>query len=534
MLLSANIVTAQFSPGELSLVHRSLEGSTNCTKCHEVGREISGAKCLGCHEEIKQQFDLKRGYHFTASPNKCVSCHKEHLGLGARTILFDEKKFDHSLTGSVLTGKHLMIACEQCHSSKKIRDRVVQNNITAYPHQTYLGLTTECMTCHEDPHRKQFSQDCATCHSTVAWSPVQSFDHSKTTYPLVGKHLQVSCSKCHSSMEKKSQSDHIDFKTANFSDCTPCHVTPHKSKFGGRECISCHTPQGWIGAMGKPFDHQSTAYPLVGKHSSLRCEQCHHANERETFTKTFFLPFKNCTDCHADKHNGDFLKKYNNNCAKCHTEQGYKPSTFTLARHQETRFILTGAHIATVCSACHSSAETKTIVFHFSSIKCESCHKDVHKGQFASQMKGSSCNKCHSTEQWKTSTFDHSQTSFPLAGKHAEAGCADCHHQNEVTSIGTVRFKKVATECQSCHKDVHRDQFRENTKTNCARCHSSSSWASLGFDHETQSTFSLKGAHKKVPCNACHKAEKIGQISFVLFKPLSAECESCHHQRKGR
>ena len=48
--------SAQFSPGELSRSHQKLEGAQNCTQCHEIGKEISGQKCLGCHEEIKTSY----------------------------------------------------------------------------------------------------------------------------------------------------------------------------------------------------------------------------------------------------------------------------------------------------------------------------------------------------------------------------------------------------------------------------------------------------------------------------------------------
>ncbi|TAK61956.1 MAG: hypothetical protein EPO24_05385, partial [Bacteroidetes bacterium] len=79
-ILITDVAYAQFSPGELSRAHEQLEGTTNCTQCHEVGKEISGGKCLNCHLEIKQQLDLKRGFHFHTSTARCVTCHKEHLG----------------------------------------------------------------------------------------------------------------------------------------------------------------------------------------------------------------------------------------------------------------------------------------------------------------------------------------------------------------------------------------------------------------------------------------------------------------------
>ena len=43
---------AQISPGDLSKAHASLEGVSNCTKCHTVGKKVTSEKCLDCHKEI--------------------------------------------------------------------------------------------------------------------------------------------------------------------------------------------------------------------------------------------------------------------------------------------------------------------------------------------------------------------------------------------------------------------------------------------------------------------------------------------------
>ena len=113
---------AQFSPGELTKFHRQLEGSQSCTQCHELGKEISGKKCMDCHTEIQQSIGQKHGYHFTNASQACVTCHKEHLGRDAKTVLFEENNFDHNKTGFTLTGKHTSAACKDCHTVNNIKD----------------------------------------------------------------------------------------------------------------------------------------------------------------------------------------------------------------------------------------------------------------------------------------------------------------------------------------------------------------------------------------------------------------------------
>lgn len=525
-------LVAQFSPGELSRAHESLEGTQNCTKCHEVGKEISGTKCLGCHTEIQHQLGRKKGFHFSSSSEPCVTCHKDHLGKDAKTIRFDEKTFEHSKTGFLLTGKHEKIRCEKCHRSNNIKDETVLALLQKYPHPTYLGLNTECISCHYDPHKGKFQTNCTSCHTTEGWSNVSSFNHTKTKFPLEGKHLQIDCNKCHTFLDKNKSEGQSDFRTAAFTDCAPCHSTPHKSKLNNKECKSCHHPEGWQYAMQKSFDHSMTSYSLVGRHSTLKCEQCHQGNSQKVFKEKFFLPFSHCTDCHTDKHNGEFLTSYNNNCSLCHTEHGFKPSTFTLTKHNESKFILTGAHAAVVCSNCHSRPPQNQLIFHFENVKCETCHEDKHKGQFASMMKDESCETCHSTVQWRTATFDHSATVFPLTGKHQQILCSQCHKETQQGNV--VHFQKQSTDCQSCHNDVHEGQFAVHNATKCGRCHTSEGWKHLLFNHETHSSFSLQGGHKKVECRACHHEERAGNKIFIRFKPLSGRCESCHLKGTGQ
>jgi len=524
----------QFSPGDLSRAHEALEGSQNCTQCHEVGKEISGKKCLACHDEIQSELNAKEGFHFRSMNQTCTACHKEHLGRTARTYSFEPKKFEHTSTGFTLAGKHLMIGCQDCHSPAHIRNAVVTRKSTQYPHDTYLGLSAACVSCHADPHKNKFGQDCSSCHTSVNWQVSNRFDHSRTSFALEGKHAEVACAKCHPGIDKQGAGKEITLAAKSFADCTPCHTSPHLFGVNEMTCSSCHAAQGWELALEKPFDHRQTRYRLVGKHQSVRCEQCHSAAGRTTFAQRFLLSFRKCTDCHTDKHHGEFVKRYNNDCALCHTESGYRPSTFTLVRHSQSRFALTGAHQALLCDECHLQKSDNVWKFHLSSLRCESCHEDVHKGQFAAEMNGASCEKCHSTDRWSTGSFDHSRTSFPLTGKHATAACSDCHKGPMSRMTGSRQFQKISGECESCHKDAHVQQFAVEGKTSCERCHQPDGWKSLLFNHETQSRFSLSGAHKKVACTACHHTEQGTAGAFVRFKPLEVSCAACHKGKDPR
>ncbi len=102
-------------------------------------------------------------------------------------------------------------------------------------------------------------------------------------------------------------------------------------------------------------------------------------------------------------------------------------------------------------------------------------------------------------------------------------------------------YRQAANECgYSDHRDlyrdakrfglldVHRQQLVDYGK--CDSCHTSfSNWKDLEFDHNTQSRFSLEGAHATVACSRCHLPMKVADGSEVVqYKPLGRECVDCH------
>jgi hypothetical protein len=73
--------------------------------------------------------------------------------------------------------------------------------------------------------------------------------------------------------------------------------------------------------------------------------------------------------------------------------------------------------------------------------------------------------------------------------------------------------------CIACHAkdDVHRG----NNGRNCAMCHSPVSWSRVSFNHDKSTRFPLRGAHRRVPCAACHTRP------VAVFKPPMT-CAGCH------
>ncbi|MEO8168320.1 MAG: cytochrome c3 family protein [bacterium] len=511
-------------------MHQQLEGMNNCLQCHETGKEISGKKCLTCHKEIKSALDEKRGFHYKKSSQECIACHKEHLGKNAKTTLFNENTFDHGETGFPRIGKHVSAQCRDCHSKKNIKDARVLAIVNSTGRETYLGLDQQCLSCHADKHNNTVGKDCSKCHSVFAWSPPAGFNHTQTKFALRGKHSTIACSKCHTDLVKKEKNKPVLFATEKFSDCTPCHTSPHSKGFSAKECSSCHTPDGWNQQAGSDkFNHDQTSFRLVGRHAGVACAKCHGSGAKMG-KPSLKLAHNKCIDCHSDYHQGEFKTRYNGDCEKCHTPYGFQPATFTLAMHASGRFALSGAHVATPCEKCHVRNNDGRREFDFTKIRCESCHTDKHGGQFTREMKEQSCAACHSTEDWSPKDFDHARTGFVLEGKHVSTKCERCHISQKIAGADVVQYKGTKTKCESCHEEIHAGQFKSNGETDCKKCHQPAGWKTLSFDHNTQSAFMLTGAHKRVECRQCHREERQGNKTFVRFKPLSAKCESCHAQ----
>lgn len=526
--------TKTFNHKETGYVLEGKHAGLECNKCHNASHISAQERAT-----IKDK-DLNRS--FLGLSTACVPCHQDfhkgRLGPNCQSChnFVDWKtlnigQFDHSKTRYPLTGLHAQVQCAKCHT----------NGADGKPQ--YAGIPFNlCSDCHKDPHHGSFPQACSSCHTTSGWKKIslqgvnEKFDHSKTKYPLEGKHLTVECGKCHANGDFK--------KPIPFQKCTDCHKDAHKGQFAKRadagQCSSCHTVQGWKPSLFTVKEHASTKYPLQGGHARLECAQCHIPKGEDTLYR---VKFDACTDCHKDRHSGQFAAApYFNACDRCHNLEGYKPSTFTLAKHKQTRFVLTGGHIAVPCADCHKeSADFQPkpdVIYHWKSLACTSCHEDVHHGQFNERMKQvradrspMGCEACHTTKSWKELTgFDHSKTKFPLLGSHRATACIDCHKPpNLETKLMNVDFKAAPLLCEDCHEDAHGKQFAKGETTPCADCHNSMKWKPSLFDHEKRTAFSLRGAHQNVKCGECHKLFKeVGAKSVLFYKPTPKDCVACH------
>jgi hypothetical protein len=358
------------------------------------------------------------------------------------------------------------------------------------------------VSCHVDVHRGAVQQDCQSCHTSDRWVPAPGFQHDSTKYKLTGRHRDVACETCHAPRAgmNKAGASRIDpaFRPLEAAECSSCHKDPHAGRLGPA-CNQCHVTSGFADRKPGGFDHARTRYPLRGRHATVRCEGCHAGQKGST------PAYATCGACHADAHAGTAtLAGKAADCADCHDERGFRPATFTVERHRNTKYPLEGKHATVSCNACHVKAADRSLGTAGVRMRppfenCRTCHADAHAGQVASVSNGE-CAACHTVQGWTSSTFPaarHAEFRFALDGKHATAGCGACHRAENRTVFRVERL-----ECVSCHVDPH-----ERREASCGTCHTSTSFRPATVDVAAHAGFRLplEGAHRAVPCMECHE-----------------------------
>jgi hypothetical protein len=174
-------------------------------------------------------------------------------------------------------------------------------------------------------------------------------------------------------------------------------VLPHETF--PADCKLCHVGDSWNQLKEDfSFNHEvHTGVRLEGAHQQARCLRCH--NDRgpvASFQK------QGCAGCHEDVHQG-YLGK---NCKKCHQQASWA-AVGQIEMHQQTRFPLSGAHLAIACSRCHTGGWNGR--FAPTDARCETCHQD----ELAATTNpphiplgwNRRCDRCHMPTRWQYGTI---------------------------------------------------------------------------------------------------------------------------------
>ncbi len=264
-------------------------------------------------------------------------------------------------------------------------------------------MAVRCLECHADV-RKDFTDTstlhgavadarrCTSCHTEHhgAQASLTSMTGFTTAHDQLGFALDAhrrldsgqpfTCESCHA----KSSF------TFEASGCESCHreyqapfIRTHVAEWGA-DCQSCHDGRDRF-SRGR-FSHDSTDYPLTGKHQSTACAACHTG---VTGLSGYAQTPADCASCHTadDKHKGSLGP----DCASCHTTASWEGATFD----HDVFPIDHGESGRSPCKTCHLDPKN------YKSYTCYGCHEHSrarvaaeHRGEVRTQNLDD-CLECH-------------------------------------------------------------------------------------------------------------------------------------------
>lgn len=408
----------------------------------------------------------------------------------------------------------------------------------------------------------------------------QTFDHSRTNFPLLGAHKNVTCETCHAGavfkgvptacaschnddMAKGKSADHP--KTSAI--CSDCHsnsawsnVHVDHSKIS-KDCFSCH--DGKV-ASGKNNGHVKSA---------TACENCHVVSTWRVAKFDHTQTNEPCEACHDRIHatGKPFVHiRSSQDCASCHKVEDWTIGTFDhtgvvdgcFTCHNGTNATgKSGGHLdsSNTCEACHNTVNWTQVTFDHADPKvvgqaCLNCH-DGRKatGRAVTHFKtAADCGACHQTTAWVPATFDHGlaldlPNCFschngqrpPALGKNlghivSSNVCTDCHSDTNFVSWKGAKFvhTNIIAGCATCHNGVSATGkltvtgSHLTTSNSCESCHDTAAfvnWKTSKFDHtQTSGT-----------CATCHDGLQSISTGPIVGKSnahlaTSNTCETCH------
>ena len=184
-----------------------------------------GGGCDACHstaswnQDIQFDHEAQTGYALTGAHAevRCSSCHFD----GAGVADMSGADMTGSDTDAYAGGTDADMAPE---SDTSLRDTGIQDRLNL----VFGPLSDDCMSCHQadSPHQGQFAESvmgpsCDACHTTERFT-LDRFDHSRTSFPLDGAHIEVACADCHTQERSPDGTLFTRFFPLE-SECSACH-----------------------------------------------------------------------------------------------------------------------------------------------------------------------------------------------------------------------------------------------------------------------------------------------------------------------
>ncbi|MEK6373043.1 MAG: FHA domain-containing protein [Acidobacteriota bacterium] len=316
-----------FMPGGVSSAHsrggdNGKSVAKDCRACHEPWRGVTDRRCIACHARAPHAAT-------EAAAPPCISCHPEHRDAPKLALMDD----------TTCVGCHAVL---QAHvkPGARVRPAIAQIAVFGdrhpdftfppdpdtlrFNHKLHLrpaGVfngegrreVLECTSCHKllvsgetiDPKPIKFAADCQRCHKLTfdRRFPTDEVPHGGDPGVVYGFVIGMYSGNRELAGKSPEEIRRIlttrprsnDDRSAVYAEqvikakCQLCHVI---RPAGNRLAVTPPVLQTrWLGHM--PFDHG-------GKHTSVRCENCHEGARQSTNTQDVMMPSrKDCVACHG-------------------------------------------------------------------------------------------------------------------------------------------------------------------------------------------------------------------------------------------
>jgi hypothetical protein len=156
------------------------------------------------------------------------------------------------------TGEFMGDRCLDCH----MNTRAELSDETAF--HFGFALASNCRNCHTDHHGED---------GPLTYAAIEGFPHERTGFSLKAHEIisqggSFMCGECHT----------VPLGSFDLNACRACHLAydadalvEHIRDFYPT-CLGCHDG---VDSYGRAFDHEDTAFLLVGEHEPLACGRCH-------------------------------------------------------------------------------------------------------------------------------------------------------------------------------------------------------------------------------------------------------------------
>jgi hypothetical protein len=229
---------------------------------------VASMKCMSCHE-LGMKWQTNSGTQLWVRPSANHHAGQDCGGSGCHStrdtkvaLLRVRPTPDPSKSAPTTrqsTAGQTVIGARAANSAASPAEPVATSGPFTHP-----PVSSRCVTCHNGGAGKLAghpltSENCQSCHTTLAWLPVTRVEHTQ---------VRGTCASCHNNLAARGKpSRHLPTSAA---------------------CESCHTTNAWTPAR---FDHAA-----VTPHT---CSSCHNSVRAIGMPRTHIPTTQACDTCHG-------------------------------------------------------------------------------------------------------------------------------------------------------------------------------------------------------------------------------------------